>query len=95
MNHAVGNADVLVLKYMVDHTRPTCLFVTHSASCNAKPHVMHHVRSLVSAGCQVILAYNTDDMTFARRALSFALPDGIIVGAVALGPPDVHMGRVV
>jgi len=33
----------------------------------------------VSAGCKVILVYNTDDMTFARRALSFALPDGIIV----------------
>jgi hypothetical protein len=73
------SVDVIVLKHHIDMSKDVCLFVTHASDCNTKPHVAHHVRALANAGFQVILVYNTDRMAIARRAMSFAAPNGIIV----------------
>jgi lipopolysaccharide biosynthesis protein len=44
-----------------------CLFVTHAARPVLKPHVLHHLTSLVGAGFAVVLVINTD---LDRSALS-------------------------
>ena len=73
------NAECIVLKNEVDYSKEVCLFVTHSVDCTTKPHVAHHVRCLVNEGFQVVLIFNTDKMSLARRALAFTDPRGIIV----------------
>jgi hypothetical protein len=37
-----------------------CLFVSHAAQPDIKPHVVNHVRDLVTAGIRVVLILNTD-----------------------------------
>jgi hypothetical protein len=41
-------------------TEELCLFVTHAAGADLKPHVADHVEALLDAGIQVVLITNTD-----------------------------------
>lgn len=41
-------------------TGESCLFVTHAATQQLKPHVLDHCRALIDAGIGVILVINTD-----------------------------------
>lgn len=41
-------------------TEELCLFITHAASVNLKPHVLDHIDALLASGIQVVLIVNTD-----------------------------------
>jgi lipopolysaccharide biosynthesis protein len=72
-------AESIVLKQELDFTRDVCLFVTHSIDCTTKPYVAHHVKALLKAGYQVVMIYNAEKMSLARRVNGFALPNGLVV----------------
>jgi lipopolysaccharide biosynthesis protein len=73
-----ASTECIILRDHLDPARDTCLFVTHSAECRVKPHVAYHVGALLTAGFQVVLVCNTDDLSAATQLGTFPGPSVLV-----------------